>query len=161
MTFDPKPEDVAAVNVPTLTDINLQQLQYVDFVALGGLLTDESGEFRTMTTREFADQVGVSRNTLYTWQKTIPDFWEKVRIRRLEITKRTRATKVYNGLFLKAARGDPAAVKLWSEIFDNYQPPAQKHEVSIGGLADLAKIAEQKKIIEGEAVDGDQPTASA
>lgn len=131
-----------------------KHMMWIDYCALGGMMTNDEGAITNMTITQFADKMSVSRTTLNNWKKAIPGFWDLVRQRRIELSKNSRASKVYNGLFLKASLGEPAAVKLWAELFDGYQPPAQKHEVKIGGLMDLVNMARKNGVIEGEVVNG-------
>lgn len=128
-------------------------MMWVDFCALGGMMTDDAGNIYLMTVSEFALKIGVHRSTLNDWKKSIPTFWDMVRKRRIDLSKNSRASKVYNGLFLKAAQGDASAVRLWAELFDGYQPPAQKHDVKVSGLMDLVNLARKKQVIEGEVVE--------
>jgi hypothetical protein len=131
-----------------------RHMMWIDYCALGGMMTDDQGNITNMTITVFADKLSVSRTTLNNWKKAIPGFWDLVRKRRIELSKNSRASKVYNGLFLKASLGDPAAVRLWAELFDNYQPPAQKHDVKVSGLLDLVNMARKNGVIEGEVVNG-------
>lgn len=158
-TFDVSQKEVDAVNVVFSDDEKLQQQQFIDFCALGGLLTDEAGNFTRLTLNDFAEMIQVDRVTLWRWKKAIPYFDQKVRERRIVISKGTRASKVYNGLYLKACKGDPAAVRLWAEIFDGYQPAPQRIQHNLGnGFADAAGIARKRReqAVEGEVVD-EQP----
>jgi hypothetical protein len=124
--------------------LKISQQKWIDFCAIGGLLTSDDGTLNPMTISQFAPTLGVTRQTLYDWKKNIPDFQERVKQRRIELGTGARLQKVYNGLFLKAASGDPSAVKLYLQIFDGWKPPSQDHEVKLStGLADLVA---QKKI---------------
>ncbi len=156
LTIAEAPLEVQEANVVIPDNEILQRQQYVDFVALGGLLTEDDGSFITMTVGQFASTLGVSRQSLYNWKKTISDFDKKVRARRLQLSQKSRATKVYNGLYLRACKGDPLAVKLWAEIFDGYQPAPQRLQHSLGdGFADAMKIARTRRegAIEAEVVE--------
>ena len=124
------------------------KLKWVDFCAVGGLITEDDGSLKPMTITAFADAIGVTRQTLYDWKKSIPNFWNHVKKRRMELGSGTRLQKVYNGLFLKASAGTPEAVKLYLQIFDGWQPPSQKHDIDVRGLGDLVNTARNKKIID-------------
>jgi hypothetical protein len=133
---------------------------YIDYCAVGGLITNDDGSFRKLTSEELARELGVNRTTLWRWQETIPNFQERVRSRRIELSKRSRASKVYNGLYLRAAQGFAAEVRLWAEIFDGYQPAPQRLQHSLGdGFADAMKIARTRRegAIEGEVVKDNEP----
>lgn len=133
---------------------------YVDYCAIGGLITNDDGSFRKMTGDELALELGVNRTTLWRWQDIIPNFQERVKARRIELSKRSRASKVYNGLYLRAAQGYAAEVRLWAEIFDGYQPAPQRLQHSLGdGFADVMKVAQaRREAIEGKVID--EPTTN-
>lgn len=141
----PKPEEL----------LKSHQQLWIDYCAFDGLISDPGDPIpKRMTVTQFAEQLNVSRETLYAWRRTISDFRGKVSQRRKELSKDSRASKVYNALYLRCLRGDPRAIELWSKMFDDYQPPAQKHDVTVSGLGDLVNMARKKNIIEGEVVDG-------
>jgi hypothetical protein len=128
-----------------------QQDQYIAFVACGGLIPDPTGEKAAikMTTQEFANNIQVSRQTLYDWRKTIPEFWEKVNQKRREIGSKDRLANVWNGLYLKAATGNVEAAKLYlANHDDEFRMPMERRENNLGsGLADLVarKLLEQNR----------------
>lgn len=141
-----------------------QQEEYIAFCAVGGLITEEGGELKPMKVIDFAQLLGVERTALYRWQKSIPDFWDKVHARRKELGGQARIMKVYNGLYLKAAAGDARAAAIWLANHDeNFRMPAQKveHEVG-GGLADLMNQVRERqrqnapKQVESEVIDGNR-----
>lgn len=142
---------------PEITDMRLET--WIDFVAVGGLVTKEDGTFRKMSVDEFAAEIDISKTTLYAWRAKTKDFWERVKQRRLDLGSQVRLQKVYNGLYLKAAAGDPQAVKLYLQIFDGWKPPAQAIEHEVGDhMADIMKIAQARRmkaegVQEGEVVD--------
>lgn len=127
-----------------------QQEAYIAYCAVGGIITEEDGILaKKMTTKEFAEKLGVDRTTLYLWQKSVPDFWERVNEQRSQIFTGSRLTAVWNGLFLQAAKGNVEAAKVILGQYANWQPPAQKHELDVGtGLADLLQGVRKRKQIE-------------
>lgn len=135
----PKSGDVA-------DDVNLQERQnyYITYYAAAGLSVDEDGNMVKITAADFADSIGVSRQTLYDWQKSIPNFQDRVKIRRKEIFTSTRENLIWRGLFLRAAKGDHKQAEMILSHFSDYVPPTQRHEVKLNGLADLAKAARAK-----------------
>lgn len=137
----------------TLGLLSLKQEEWVSYCAVGGLITTEDGAIRKMSISDFAIQLGVDRKTLTNWKTSIPNFWERVDARRRELFSRSRIAVVWNGLFLRAAKGDAEQAKIILSHYADWQPPSQKHEVQIGGLIDLARLAEQENVIEGETVD--------
>ena len=129
--------------------LQLRQQQWIDYCAIGGMLTDDDGGVTPTTITAFADMIKVERKTLYNWKKSIPDFDERVQHRRKILGSGTRLAKVYNGLYLKAATGNPEAVKLYLQIFDGWKPPKQEMEIEHNlGLADL--VAKKKLLMERE-----------
>lgn len=148
-----------SVDVDLEAVLKIDQQKWIDFCAIGGLLTMDDGSLQPMTIKDFAINLGVSRQTLYDWKRIIPSFNERVRQRRQELGSGARLQKVYNGLFLKASGGDPSAVKLYLQIFDGWKPPSQEHDVKVStGLADLVaqkklEIDRERKIIDA-APDG-------
>jgi len=153
---DPQPESVVD---PEEHLLQMRQQKWIDFNAVGGLITESDGALKPMTISAFALALGVSRQTLYDWKNNIPDFWGRVRDRRKQIGTQTRLEKVYTGLYLKAASGDPAAVKLYLQIFDDWRPPAQAHEIEVTtGLADLIskkklELERERKVIDATPAD--------
>ena len=152
-------QNAPLANTPDSNDevlLKFKQEKWVDFCAVGGLLTDDDGTLKPMTATNFAKALGVHRQTLYDWKRNIPDFEQRVAKRRRELGQGTRLQKVYNGLFLKASQGVPEAVKLYLQIFDGWKPPQQEHTIEHRGLGDLVNTARQKKVIEGQVVENTQ-----
>lgn len=126
------PGDVQTLDQPPL--LSPQQENYVSYLAMGGLLPAEGGAGKKVTAEQFAISIGVARETLYYWRKHIPDLWERVADRRAELGGKDRLSQVWNGIFLKAAAGNPEAAKLYLANFDpNFRMPTEKHEVDAGG----------------------------
>lgn len=143
--------------------LKYQQELWIDFNALGGLVINDEGGIDKMTVNEFADKLRISKTTLYEWRKSIPFFWDKVGERRKVLGSQARTTKVYNGLFLKGAAGNPQAAALFLANHDpNFRMPSQQVEHSAGdGFSDLvaamknAKDKQKAKPIEAEVIDVD------
>lgn len=152
--------------VPQETEdvLQLRQQQWVDFCAIGGMLTDDDGEITPTSISKFALMIGVERKTLYNWKKSIPNFNERVKQRRLELGSGTRLAKVYNGLYLKASSGNPEAAKLYLQIFDGWKPPKQEMEIEHNlGLADLVakkklEMDRSRKVIDATSTDSGSST---
>lgn len=137
--------------------ISPQQESYITFCSIQGMVVEEDGTIRKMTAQQFADRIGVHRDTLYDWQKRIPNFWDLVAKERKRLGGQNRVAKVYNGLFLKAAKGDAKAAAIYLANHDpNFRMPAQKVEHEAGNS--WAALLQQKRknasdVIEGEVVD--------
>lgn len=144
--------------VKVFDEVAWKHEQYIAYTAFGGLIPDPNGEAAAvkMTAQQFADQVGVSRQTLYDWRESITNFWERVDAKRREVSGRDRLSKVWNGIFLKAASGNAEAAKLYLTNFDpNFKMPSQKVEVDASDmLVDALSLARNRRqVIEGETVD--------
>lgn len=140
-------------------DLDDRQLAYIDFTAVGGLITEEDGTLRQMTITQFAQEIGVDRTTLYTWRKHIPNFWDLVAKRRQTIGSQARTNKVWNGVYLRAAKGDAEQAKIWLSQFAGWQPPKQRAEIEHRGIGDLLNMARQRLTeIEGEIIENEQNT---
>jgi len=166
--FNPTPADIKAVDLTPPSDL---QQAWIDYRALNGLIidgeqTDSAGDFkmRKMPIHEFADRIGVSKQTLFNWQNSIPEFWVKVNQRRIELAPQSRLAKLQEVWYLKAmAMTDWRITDAWLRNFDpNYREPKQKIEHEIGsGMADLINAKRQQQIQQRNVIDvtpSDQPT---
>lgn len=152
-------EQSQSVISPAEELLQLRQQQWIDFCAIGGMLTDDDGAITPTTATRFAEMIKVSRQTLYDWKKSIPDFDERVKQRRKVLGSGTRLAKVHNGLYLKASSGNPEAVKLYLQIYDGWKPPKQEMEIEHNlGLADLVakkklELERERKVIDATTAD--------
>lgn len=147
------PNQPSSLDLEPLTP---QQQNYISYVAVGGLITEDDGSVHKLRLEDFATSLGVDRRTLNNWKRNIPNFWQLVEQRRSEIFTQNRITAVWNGLFLRAMKGDAEQAKIILGQYAKWQPPAQKHDITIGdGLADaaLAARARRENAIEGEVVE--------
>lgn len=140
------------------TILDWRHEEYISYVALGGLIPDPNGDAVAvkMTTTTLAQRLGVERTTMFYWRKSIPNFWERVAVRRKELGSKDRLSAVWNGLFLKAAAGNAEAAKLVLANFDpDFRMPMQKVEHEAGdSLVEALTIARKRQVpIEGEVVD--------
>lgn len=156
----PKIEKVEKVK-PLSTDTDtfaVQHERWIDFCALGGMMVDEAGNVKPTTVKDFAIEMGVSRETLYYWKKAIPDFNERVKARMKELGGQSqKLAKAWNGIWLKTCAGNAEAGKLYFTNFDpDFKMPVQKNEMELGGgFAELMAQARRRRdedIQEGEVV---------
>lgn len=166
-----KPQNIENV------EITAAQLMYIDYTALGGLITNEAGELGTIgedgefhtgrkaNMKDFAQYLGTTRQTLWNWQKSIPGFWDRVAARRKEMGGHYRLQKVWNGVYMKAAAGNPQAAALYLANFGgpDFHMPMQKVEHNLGGgMADLLNQArERERIQNNQPIDGEVIDAPA
>lgn len=153
-----KPKTDESAQTVSLSPYEIHGQTYIDFCAVQGMMTKEDGEIKQMSAGEFAGMIGVRRETLYDWQKRIPNFWDRVQERRKQIGGQNRIMKVYNGLYLRAAAGNPQAAAIWLANHDpDFRMPTQpvKHEL---GNSWAALLEQKRKAIDGEVADGSSPT---
>jgi hypothetical protein len=148
--------------------LNAQQQAFVDYLAIGGLVTVESNEklqaqdIHQMTITEFCEAIGISRDTFYRWKKTIPNLVDRIRTRRHETFGLNRETALYNRAYLIAmtSRDHKAAgemIKLLSGHFGQLELPVQRQIIKQEGESWAALVEKKKQaIIEGEIVNDPQ-----
>jgi hypothetical protein len=124
----------------------------VDFCAMSGMTFHADGKPEQISIEDFSHNMGITRQTFYNRRNAIPDFWKIVDARRFELYGPVRSA-IFKGMSLKAMAGNAEAAKYVDGTWGNWQPPAQKHEIAVGGLADLANLARNKEIISGEVVE--------
>ena len=161
---DHTPDPVKSITPP--------QDAYITFCAIGGIMTAEDGaagnvslttgeliDMKPLKVHQFATMMGVTRQTLWNWQTSIPDFWRLVAERRRRIGSEARLTKAWNGIWLKACAGNPEAAKLYFANFDpDFRMPTEKKELDIGeGYAELISAAMQQGLIKkkSDAIEGE------
>lgn len=144
------PEE-AGQNVKPTNVLDERKNHYITYVAAHGLSVEEDGTYTKISAQQFAESIGVSRQALYDWQKSIPDFWELVKIRRKEIFTMNRENAIWRGLMLRALKGDAKQAEMILSHFSDYTPPTQKHEVKVSGLGELYQLARQKQIRQNNA----------
>ena len=152
------------------------QQAWVDYNALGGLITDlleddkiitdrdgkqRDGVMRKMPIREFAEMIGVSRETLRTWRGSIPDFWSRVAQRRREIGTQARMQKVHEVWFLSALKPGSEGFRdrqLFLANFDtDFHMPTEKVEHEMGNSW-AALIESKRKVVDVDGSSTDNPS---
>lgn len=139
-----------------------QKLMFIDYKAVGGWITDPDKNIpEKMTMDTFARQIGVDRTSLYNWQKSIPDFWDKVAERRKELGSHERLVKVHDSWYLKALSGSFPHMQLWLANFDSdFRMPTEKMQVeAVNSWAALMAKKRKQEAIEGEVVDAETSSA--
>jgi hypothetical protein len=136
---------VSDAGKPAEQPLDWRQQYVVDYYAIGGLVTTEEGEVKKMTVTELANTLKVDRSTIYDWRDRIPGFWDHVAQARQRLGGQNRVQKVWNGVFLRAAKGDAEQAKMFLANFDpNYKAPGDKSDRNAAEtLIDLMNAARQ------------------
>ena len=154
-------QQMSSANLSEGELLNNIQEQWITFCALGGLITDDEDHIgntpniKVMTITKFSEQIGVPRQTLYNWKRSIPNFGEKVRDRRKEVFTLSRETALWNMLYLIAmdGKGQPAveACKLLLGHFSDLSLAPTKQSSTddySNNWVDLINSANKRHIIE-------------
>lgn len=132
-----------------LTDLNRLQLEFLTHQACGATYVDEDGKTGRMSVEELATELGVTRFALYKAKELIdPDDWQRLMKEvRSRVWSQTRITRVWNGIFLRAAKGDYQQALLFLTNFspDDVKIPNQKSELELGdNLAEFLLTAQKR-----------------
>lgn len=119
------------------------QLEWITFTATQGMSVLPDGSVKKMTVDEFAFNWNVGRRTLFNWRKTIPNFWDLVGEKVMEIFSGNRTVKVVNAMFLAATvKLDTKAMAMWmaNQKLVEFRMPTQevKHEAGDSWAALMA-----------------------
>ena len=148
--------------------LSAQQQAFVDYMAIGGLITVESDEklqtqdIHQMTITEFCNAIGISRFTFYHWKKTIPNLVDRIRTRRFETFGLNRETALHNRAYLiamtsKDHRAAGEMIKMLQGHFGSLELPVQRQIIKQEGES-WANLVEkkQREVIEGQIVNDPQ-----
>jgi hypothetical protein len=128
-------------------DIEYAQERAIEWFASKDMLywdQDDMGVVKRPSARKLAEELGISRQTIYNWRKTIPDIKIRMREARLQI-EQINITAVWNGVFLKACDGDPKAAEMYLSYFSDYRPPTQSNFTQeVNGIGDLFNLTRNK-----------------
>lgn len=133
----------------TVTPADLDEIMqnYLMFEVSGGVTIDEGGKTGRMTLAEFCANYGIDRTTLWRRKQNIPNWDEMKREVRKQTWADRRVTKVWNGIFLRAAKGDYQQAALFLKNFSS-EPvilPNEKLEIETGeNLTRLLELAERR-----------------
>jgi DNA-binding transcriptional regulator YiaG len=145
-----------AVKAATPFVMSAQQQLWIDYNALSGIVTDitEDQSIRKMPITEFAEKIGVSRETLRQWRTMIPDFWDRVNKRREELAPQSRVQAFHEKWYVSALKMNNWAVsEAWARNFvPGYKEAKTKVEHELGNSW-TALAQGKKEVIEGEVVD--------
>lgn len=158
---DVKNQTPVGQNTPTDESqvLSAAKLQWIDFTATQGLITEADGTTTKMTVMQFAQMVGVNKSTLFRWRDDIPNFWQKVADRVRFFYDGNRTIKVINAIYLNATvKLNPKAQEMWmaNQKLIEFRSPTQKveHEFS-GGMADLLNRAREIRQSAENAIEGE------
>lgn len=134
------------------------QRAYVDYKALGGLITDDDG-VRKLPVEKLAEMLGVTRDAIYKAKANIPDFWALVNDRRKELGGQERLAKMNEVWYIRAMGTGPGAFQyfqLWQANFNpDFRMPTQPVEHhAADSWTEL--MSNKRNVIEGEVVDREQ-----
>jgi hypothetical protein len=142
------------------SQLPLTQQVWIDYCALQGVITNDDGSLEKMTIQECADKINVSRETLYAWKKSIPNFEDLCNERCAYMFNGARTRKVVNAIYLSAtSKLNVQAMSLWmaNQKSVEFRMPQQevKHEAGNSWAALMSiKRSSSDGIVEGEVVSG-------
>lgn len=139
-----------------LKDLEPLQDLFIDYCAFASLSVDPDGSINRMTMQEIGTKLGVTDRTLRRWRRTIPNFAALVKQRRKDKFATVIEDGVWRGVIAKALLGEAKQAEMVLSYFSDYVPPAQRHEVKVNGLADLAQQVRTKHApqpIEAQVID--------
>lgn len=152
-TQKPENEVVEGEIVANQKPLTEAQESYISYKAVGGLGFKVGEPTSTISMQEFAEMVGFNRSTLWRWESSIPNFWERVKNRRQELIGRDMIANVWKRVYLDAMAGKEPQQRLILGQFADWKPPAQAHDIKMTGWADIINKARLRKGDDGPVSD--------
>jgi DNA-binding XRE family transcriptional regulator len=136
------------MNIPKCKDKEFAHQRVIKWYAAKGFFYYDEKQtkiVRRQSAASLAADLGISRQTIYEWPKTIPDFTIKTAKAQQEIIQ-ANVTAVWNGVFVRAAKGDYKPAELFLNQFDPYFTPLSKASkvTPSHGLTDLLMMASKR-----------------
>jgi DNA-binding XRE family transcriptional regulator len=136
------------MNIPKCKDKEFAQQRVIEWYAAKGFFYFDEEQMkivRRQSAASLAADLGISRQTIYEWPKTISDFTIKTAKAQQEII-RANVTSVWNGVFIRAAKGEYKPAELFLSQFDPYFTPLGNASkvISSYSLANLLKMPNKR-----------------
>lgn len=136
---------------------------FISYRALNGIIViydeeTQTEKFKKMKMQELADKLGVSRQTLYEWEERIPNFWQRVRAKKKELSSQKRLAMMDEKFFLKAYKFDNwPLTKAWMEQNNpDWRDIKDKGNDDTGdSWAELMAVAQRRRIDSSTVQEGE------
>jgi hypothetical protein len=144
------PQTTTDESVQKCQDIEYAQSRVVDWIAAEGMLywdMDKLGVVKRPSVTSLAVELGVSRQTIYNWSRSIPDLPAKVKKARYGIDQQN-VSAVWNATFLKACAGDVKAAIIYLSTFDSdFSLPSRRSSKpdNSSSLSELINIVRKRQ----------------
>lgn len=129
--------------------LTYEQQRVADWHAANGMRywdLDDMGVVKRPSAKMLAEELGISRQTIYDWPRIIPNFREHILEAQFGMIQ-TNIIAVWNAVFIKAANGDAKAAEMYLANFDpTFRLPVRqsKLEVQATGWGDIIAKAHRE-----------------